>query len=586
MSEIVIKHLDLWSSALITKSNAGRGANGRRQAYGIKKLRELILELLVRGRLVRQDPNDEPASQFLKRVASEKATKAKEGRTRNDRDIPNITDSEIPFELPVGWEWERLGNIAQIVRGVTYRKQDAADSEFAGGIALLRANNIGECINSDGLVYVPRELVREDQMLTVGDLLIAMSSGSADLVGKAAQVKSSDVATFGAFCGVVRPMTAELWDFLGAFFKTPLYRSQTAEAGKGIGINNLNKTALENLLVVVPPLAEQRRIVAKVDELMALCEQLEQKQTLGLEAHQTLIATLLDTLTRVASPQELAAAWVRTANHFDTLFTTEHSVDQLKQAILQLAVTGRLVPQHGNDVPADESLEKVAAENTKLAKKGVDRNQASSSLIRPEERPYELPPSWVWTRLPDIAFFQEGPGIMAKDFRETGIPLIRIAGMHNDFVSLEGCNFLDEDMVDKKWAHFKLELGDIVLSSSASLGKVAKVGEETVGSIVYTGLIRFQPYECLYVDYLIAFLNSKEFLLQIDASKKGAAIMHFGPTHLKRMLVPLAPLAEQRRIVAKVRNLMALCDALKARLADAQTTQVHLAQVVVEQAVV
>lgn len=175
---------------------------------------------------------------------------------------------------------------------------------------------------------------------------------------------------------------------------------------------------------------------------------------------------------------------------------------------------------------------------------------------------------------------------MAKDFRDQGVPLIRISGMHGPVVSLDGCNFLDEEMVAKKWSHFRLDENDIVLSSSASLGKVSKVKKAAVGSIFYTGLIRFKPFKSLFDEYLIKFLGSREFERQIDGSKRGAAILHFGPTHLRGMILPVPPFAEQRRIASKVDELMGLCDHLKARLADLQTTKLHLADALAEQALV
>jgi type I restriction enzyme S subunit len=130
-----------------------------------------------------------------------------------------------------------------------------------------------------------------------------------------------------------------------------------------------------------------------------------------------------------------------------------------------------------------------------------------------------------------------------------------------------------------------LEEGDIILSSSASLGKVSRVGPDAIGSVAYTGLIRFKPFKYVFDDYLIRFLGSSEFVRQIDESKRGAAIQHFGPTHLRGMIVPVPPQSEQHRIVAKVDALMALCDQLKSRLNDAQTTQLHLADALVEQAI-
>jgi len=339
-------------------------------------------------------------------------------------------------------------------------------------------------------------------------------------------------------------------------------------------------------LIALPPLAEQHRIVAKVDELMALCDRLEQEQTSSLEAHQTLVETLLRTLVEAPDAKAAQQAWTRIAQHFDTLFTTEHSIDQLKQTILQLAVMGKLVPQDPNDEPASVLMERIAKENARLVKEGKIKKPNKQAEVTEDEKPFELPRNWLWVRLPDVAFFQEGPGILAKDFRDTGIPLIRIAGMHGDKVSLDGCNYLDPEMVEKRWAHFKLEPGDIVLSSSASLGKVAKVRDDAVGCIVYKGLIRFRPYSVLYESYLTTFMSSPEFLHQVNKSKTGAAIQHFGPTHLKKMLIPLPPLAEQHRIVAKVDELMTLCDALKARICEAETSRTHLADAVVKDALV
>ena len=238
-------------------------------------------------------------------------------------------------------------------------------------------------------------------------------------------------------------------------------------------------------------------------------------------------------------------------------------IKKLRELILELAVRGKLVPQDPNDEPASVLLERIAAEKTRLVKEGKIKNPKALPEISEEEKPFELPEGWMWARLSNISFFQEGPGILAKDFRDAGVPLIRISGIHREIVSLDGCNFLDEEAVSKKWDHFRLDEGDIILSSSASLGKVAKVGDEAAGSIPYTGLIRFKPFQGVLDEYLIRFFSANEFVRQIDNNKKGAAILHFGPTHLRQMIVPLPPFKEQHRIVAKVDELMAFCDQLE-----------------------
>ena len=161
----------------------------------------------------------------------------------------------------------------------------------------------------------------------------------------------------------------------------------------------------------------------------------------------------------------------------------------------------------------------------------------------------EFPEHWVVCKLKDIVFYQEGPGIMADDFQVEGVPLIRISGMKGTTVSLAGCNFLDPIKVSKKWAHFRLKLGELLVSASATTGIAAKVSDATIGAIPYTGLIRFKPRSKLYLEYLQYFLTVKIFTNQIDLQKSGTTIQHYGPTHLGRVFSVLPPLPEQTAIV-------------------------------------
>jgi len=151
--------------------------------------------------------------------------------------------------------------------------------------------------------------------------------------------------------------------------------------------------------------------------------------------------------------------------------------------------------------------------------------------------------------LSEVAFFQEGPGILAKDFRDHGVPLIRLKGVEGDFVTLDGCNYLCPEKVAAKWSHFQLNRGDLIISTSASFGRVSEVTEDAEGAIPYTGLIRFRPSSPqLDRSYLRAFLNSAAFMQQVEAMASGSVIRHFGPTHLKQMALFLPPLEEQRAI--------------------------------------
>ena len=186
----------------------------------------------------------------------------------------------------------------------------------------------------------------------------------------------------------------------------------------------------------------------------------------------------------------------------------------------------------------------------------------------------KFPAHWAMVPFSDPIGFQEGPGIMAADFRDEGVPLMRISGVRGRWASLNGCNFLDVEMVAKKWSHFKLKVGDLLISASATMGTVCEVGDEAEGSVPYTGLIRITPRVGRTTrDYTRAILASTLFLTQIDLLKAGATIQHFGPTHLQQMKVVLPPISEQERITEYLACETGRIDAL---IADAEGALVLL----------
>ncbi len=445
---------------------------------GIRKLRGLILELAVRGKLVPQDPSDEPASELLRRIARERAQLEAEGTCKRSKPMPTVGESEQPFALPEGWAWSRIGELSSVVRGVSYDKSQASENRLSGYLPLLRAHNIDQRLNFDDLVYLPAKLISEDQFIRRGDIVIAMSSGSANLVGKAAQADNDVDFGFGAFCGLIRAHSAELHRHFGLFFQTPLYRNRVAGHGKGIGINNLQKGALLALECPVPPLAEQHRIVAKVDELMALCDRLEAEQADAAAAHARLVETLLGTLTQSADAAELAANWQRLAEHFDTLFTTEASIDALKQTILQLAVMGKLVPQDARDEPASELLKRIAKERARLEAGTTRKKNGITPPVSEGEQPLDLPDGWQWSRIGELASVVRGVSYdksQSSENRLSGyLPLLRGNNI-NQRLNFDDLVFVPEHLVSDEQ---HIRRGDIVIAmSSGSAHLVGKAAQ-------------------------------------------------------------------------------------------------------------
>lgn len=553
---------------------------------GIQKLRELILELAVRGKLVPQDPSDEPASELLKRIAEEKARLVAEGKIRKQKPLAEIGEEDKPFELPEGWEWVRLGEIAEVIRGVTYGKSDSSETLLLDYAPLLRANNINRVLNFEKLVFVPKNLIAEQQYVRCGDVVIAMSSGSADLVGKAAQAEADYEGAFGAFCGVVRARNFELFPFFGFFFQTPLYRRRAAGHGKGIGINNLQKSVLETLEIPLPPLAEQHRIVAKVDELMALCDRLEARQADAESAHARLVQALLDSLTQASDADDFAASWQRLAEHFHSLFTSESSIDALKQTLLQLAVMGKLVPQDPSDEPARELLKRIAEEKARLVAEGKLKKQKPLAEIDEKEKSFSLPLGWEWVclgRLCDVKGGKRLPAGAAFSPTETPYIYIQVTNMKGGSIVDKNLKYIDS-ATRSAIQQYTISRDDLYITIAGTIADVGIVPDRFDGMNLTENAAKlvFQIIDRRWLQLALSSNFSRnQFLDKTNQLAQPKLALH----RIADSIVALPPLTEQHRIVAKVDQLMSLCDQLKARLVAARQLHERLAGALLEQAV-
>ena len=286
----ISNNLDLWTSALLTKSTAGRGSNGRVEAYGIKKLRALILELAVRGKLVVQDPDDEPASALLERIRADKDRLVKEKKIRKTDPLPPISNEEAPYELSQGWVWVYL---SQVANQVHYGYTASADHRSTD-VRMLRITDIQN--NQVNWAAVPGCQIHPEAVssyeLQNGDLLIARTGGT---IGKSYLVENLNLcAVFASYLIRVIPNGHSLPSYIKLFADSPLYWQQLYEKSMGTGQPNVNGVSLSSVLLPIPPLAEQHRIVAKVDELMAICDQLKSSLTEANQLQQKLADVVIE----------------------------------------------------------------------------------------------------------------------------------------------------------------------------------------------------------------------------------------------------------------------------------------------------
>jgi len=333
---------------------------------GIARLRELVLQLAVRGKLVSQDPNDEPACVLLERIAVEKVRLVKEGKIAKPKLLPPVGEKERPFEVPPGWVWCRLGELAEtITKGSSPNWQGITYVEPPQGILFITSENVGVgSLRLDNRKYVESRFNKIElrSILQFGDLLMNIVGAS---IGRTCIYDLNTVANINQAVCLIRPLLHVI-DGSVPFFLHLLNSQSTImqmfDKQVDMARANLSMGNIARFLIPLPPVAEQHRIVAKVDTLMALLDRLEATQRERETTRAVLRDAALAALRDAPDAGTAEAAWGRIAERMDDLFTDPADVAPLRQAILQLAVRGKLVPQDPNDEPACVLLERIAAE--------------------------------------------------------------------------------------------------------------------------------------------------------------------------------------------------------------------------------
>lgn len=554
---------------------------------GIRKLRGLILELAVRGKLVPQDAKDEPAEELLKRIALEKARISPGRGGKRPQSTPRATAEDQPFDLPEGWVWTRLGEIALI------NPRNAADDSTV--VSFVPMAMIGSRF----------EGTHEQELRTWAEVKQGFTHFAEGDVGVAKITPCFENSKACVFSGlsngigagttelhIVRPIAGTLAPrYVLAYLKAPIFlhvgeRRMTGTAGQ----KRLPKDFLEQNPFPLPPLAEQHRIVAKVDELMALCDRLEAEQADAEAAHTRLVDALLTALARSTDAADFAAHWQRLAAYFDTLFTTEAAIDALKQTVLQLAVTGKLVPQDPTDEPASELLKRIAEmREERLASGYPNINEAATQLRKQQEQSCpsglaRLPEGWSWATLMQSAELVVDCHNKTAPYSSSGIPLLRTTNIRNGSLNLREPKFVTNETYERWSARCKPQSGDLLITREAPMGEACIIPE---GMTVCMGqrmmLIRLVP-ETIHPQFLLHTLLAPDMMERVQDKPVGATVEHLRVGGVETLLVAIPPLAEQHRIVTKIDELMALCDRLKADLVFARENRARLADALVQAA--
>ncbi|MNF73235.1 EcoKI restriction-modification system protein HsdS [compost metagenome] len=494
---------------------------------------------------------------LLERIAAEKGRLVKEGKIKKPKALPEISEEERPFELPEGWVITRLGEIGiwATGNGFPINEQGLEDLE----ILFCKVSDM----NLDGnerFILKTMNTVSEDTARRIklnlhkaGTVIFpkiggAIATNKRRIITKATAIDNN--------CLGITPYSEVASDYLFLL----LTSIDMSKYQVGTSVPALSQGTLELIPIGIPSIDEQHRIVAKVDELIVLCDQLELRSESQLTAHQTLVEALLATLIDSTDADELAQNWARLSTHFDTLFTTDASIDALKQTILQLAVMGKLVPQDPSDEPASALLERIAAEEAQLVKEKKITKEKPLPAISEDEKICNLPEGWVKCRLNDIIKISSGDGLTSKQMANDGsIPVFGgngITGYHDQF------NVSQPTIVIGRVGFY---CGSVHITPSKAW---------VTDNAFFTSFSHVN----VHLDFLAWLLKATN----LNEHDNATAQPVISGRKLYPIVVCLPPLAEQHRIVAKIDELMDLCDQLKFRLQTSQQTQLALAESLVE----
>jgi len=522
-----------------------------------QQLKNSILLMAVQGKLVPQDPNDEPASVLLERIHAEKERLIKEKKIKREKnpsvifkgadnttyekigdEVRSLAD-EVPFDIPDSWEWVRLGNISSYAETKQKVNATSADPSIWGldlediekGGRLLEYKTVGE-----------RKAVGDKTVFTKGDILYSKLRPYLlkILVAPDDGICTPEIVPFRVYGGIDP-------SYIVNYLKSPYVDNLINSITYGVKMPRVGTETMTSLLVPIPPLEEQRRIVEKIDE--------------------------------VASAVSAYDVTYQKSEALNSTFP-----EALKKSILQEAVQGKLVPQDPTDEPAEALLERIRAEKQRLIKEGkIKKDKHESVIFRrdnshyekrgseevciDDEIPFEVPPSWALIRLDDIGIYRKGPfgsSLTKSMFVPKGADTVKVYEQKNAIQKDHtlGTYYITRQYYESKMRSFTVEPGDILVSCAGTIGETYVLPEQIELGIINQALMRMTIFAPIDLDYFLLYFD---YVLKQTAkeSSKGSAIKNIPPFEIfKKLILPLPPLEEQKRIVEKVRELESLCNSL------------------------
>lgn len=481
-----------------------------------QELKASILDLAIRGKLVPQSLKEGTGDELYEQIKSEDSqasSSKRKGKSKNI--ILPIQENDIPFDIPDTWKWVRLGTIGYTNIGLTYSPKDVVTD----GTVVLRSSNIqNDNMDYNDIVRVKMD-IPDNKMCHIGDILICARNGSKRLVGKAAII-DKDGMSFGAFMAIFRSPCNEyiLQVINSAYFRNSLLGDTGTTT-----INQITQDMLKNALVPLPPLAEQKRIVAKIEELLPLIDRYEQ-------------------------------AWSRLED-----FNKRFPVD-MQKSILQMAIQGKLVPQLPEEGTGEELFQQIQAEKQRLIKAGTIKKEKQLPGITEDEIPFDIPESWKWVRFSDVLDVRDGTHDTPK-YVTSGIPLVTSKNLVDGKIDFDTTKLISQEDAQAINLRSAVDGGDILFAMIGTIGNPVLIKKDREFCIKNMALFKAINKDLFDMEYLLLFLQNEQHVMKKKAS--GGVQSFVSLKFLRNYLLPLPPLAEQKRIVAKLEEILPMCERLK-----------------------
>ena len=488
-----------------------------------QELKNSILQLAIQGKLVEQRAEEGTGEQLYREILAEKAKLVKAGKIKKEKPLPEIAEDEKPFDIPEGWIWVRIANLCSVINGDRGTNYPSKETLTKQGIPFISALNLdGKTVPAnDDLLCVSKEQYDKlgNGKLSFGDIVCCIRGS----LGKHARYPFEKGAIASSLVILRLFQQDEITaNYLLLYLDSPLFFSEIQRFNNGTAQPNLAARSLELFNIPLPPLAEQKRIVAKIEELLPYIDRYEQ-------------------------------AWSKLED-FNKRFPGD-----MQKSILQFAIQGKLVEQRPEEGTGEELFRQIQAEKQRLIKAGTIKKEKPLPEIAEDERPFEIPESWKWCYVGDLFQHNTGKALNGTTGAGTMLPYITTSNLYWNRFELD--ELKEMPFKDNEIEKCTVTKGDLLVIEGGFYYGRAAIWTYDYDMRIQNHIHRLRPYEILCVEffYYLFYLFKQSGWIDF----KGIGMQGLSSSAIHKMIFPLPPLAEQKRIVAKLEEILPLCEKLK-----------------------